>query len=148
MPRMRISENGPEVAAPGHDVDTAPLEHMMFSPTLVAMRLASQGTVSVGSFSGLLSDMYYRGIVNFDTPFVRAPVIMVAGLNADGSADQSFFFYNVANGSEAWNRPYIQVDSYPDRFELFVLVRNGDGPIITRPTNWRYFVFANTLDAS
>lgn len=151
MPRARLSANGPEIAAPGYDVDTAPLRNMIFSPWMVAMRLALSGTVGVTSFTGYMDDYYYRGIVNFPEPFVRPPLVMVAGLNPDGSSQQSMSVSGItsASGGSSTLRivPGVEIRTFADRFELYVLVRNGPAlPIVDRPANWRYFVFQNTLD--
>ncbi|MBB6011865.1 hypothetical protein HNR59_001210 [Aquamicrobium lusatiense] len=152
MPRMRLSSAGPEIALPGYDVDTAPLEKMAFSPSFVAMRLALSGTVTVGPFSGLLSVYGYQGVVTFPTPFVRPPIVMVAGLNSDGTTQQSPFVRNIRAGVSGVDRvmPWSEIRTYRDRFELFVLMRQGSDPTPyeDRPLNWRYFVFENTLDAS
>lgn len=151
MPRARLSSDGPEIAAPGYDVDTAPLRNIIFSPSMVAMRIALNGTVSVSSFTGYMDNYYYRGVITFPEPFVRPPLVMVAGLNPDGSSQQSMSVSGItsASGGSSTLRivPGVEIRTFADRFELYVLVRNGpELPIVNRPTNWRYFVFQNTLE--
>ena len=58
MPRARLSANGIDVAKPGFDVDTAAPADMLFSSSLVAMRVAMTGVVTPGPFTGLLSNWY------------------------------------------------------------------------------------------
>lgn len=152
MPRTRLSVAGPQIALPGYDVDTAPLEKMAFSPSFVAMRLALSGTVTVGPFSGHFDDRYYRGIVTFPSVFPQPPLVMVAGLNPDGTSQQSPIYRSVRASISLVDRamPWSEIRTYTDRFELAILMRQGGdpSPYDDRPLNWRYFVFENTLDAS
>lgn len=146
MPRARISVNGIEIAKQGYDVDTAAPENMVFSSSLVAMRLARTGVVTPAPYDGELSTVYYRHIEYYPTPFLQAPVVLVAGINADGSSDQAPYVMSGASdeGGSAWWLPYYSVYSYANRFELYVY---QDEVVYVGSPNWRYFVFQNTLSA-
>lgn len=145
MPRARLSTDGIDIAKPGYDVDTASIENMQFSSSLVAMRLALTGIVSVANFTGYMDDRYRRGQVTFGTPFVRPPIVMVAGLYPDGSTDQSPIVLRTVSDQQgrAWGLPVYQITVSTTGFDLFVTKDSWAG---NRPTDWRYFVFQNTLD--
>ncbi|MFC3206891.1 hypothetical protein [Aquamicrobium soli] len=145
MPRARISADGIEVARPGFDVDTAAIGEMQFSSALVAARIVKTGVVTPGPFSGLLSNLYLQSIVTFDAPFPSPPIILVAGLNSDGTSDQTPYVISFADGSDAYHLPYYEIRSYTDRFELSVY-KPVSGVIRPTPTNWRYWVFQNTVE--
>lgn len=146
MPRARINKNGIAIAKAGYDVDTASIENMAFSPQFGMMRLAMTGTVDVVDFTGYMSDMYRRAIVVFPTAAPRPPLVMVCGLFADGSTDQTVAVVRVASdqSGRAWQKPAYEIRTTATQFELYV---NKEGsPLPTRPTTWRYWVFHNTLD--
>jgi hypothetical protein len=142
MPRARLSVNGIDIAKPGYDVDTAGLANMQFSSSLVAARIAKTGVTTPTSFSGYLSDIYLRSIVYLDVPAPKPPVVLVAGLNGDGSTDQTPFVYRSASGGVAYRLPYYEINTFTDRFELYVLT---DPIVRPAPASWRYWVFQNTL---
>ena len=144
MPRARISVRGPELAEAGYDVDTATLDHMLFSPDYVAMRVALTGTVVPASYTGDMDDYYYRSVVTFDAAFPAPPLVLVAGLYADGSTDQSPVLYTAVSGSTAVILPLYEIRTFTDRFELYVLTSGSN--LRTQPDSWRYWVFQNTLD--
>lgn len=146
MPRARLSVNGPELAMEGYDVDTAPLEKMLFSPAYVAMRVAKTGVVTPGSYTGDMDDYYKRSVVEFDNAFPAPPIVLVAGINIDGSTDQSPVVYSVTSGQNGWARslPLYEIRTFTSRFELYVLAARSN--IRTPPSDWRYWVFQNTLD--
>lgn len=146
MPRARISPRGIEVAKAGYDVDTAAPANMMFSSSLVAMRLALTDIVTPVAYSGAWSAVYKRAIVNYATAFPQPPVVLVAGINNDGSSDQAPYVISGADGSKGWNYPYFAVYSYTNRFELFVYSNPASGWYVGSP-RWRYFVFQNVLTA-
>lgn len=153
MPRARLSMAGPVIALPGYDVDTAPTRKLAFSPEMPALRLAEEGTTTIGELSGGgFNNMYYWASVAFEKAYMAPPLVMVAGLNDDGSTDQSCFHvgYTTGGGTENYQRPFMEVRVFVDHFELYVLVRNGPrtdvNPLVPRATNWRYFVFQNTLE--
>jgi hypothetical protein len=152
MPLMRLSEAGPEIAKPGYDVDTAAIGNMVFSPSLVALRIALTGVITPTTFSsGVLNTWYYKGTVTFPTPFVRPPLVMVVGLETDGTTQQGCFFDGIISGQsgDAKMLPYWQIDTYTDHFDLFTMRHNDSNwnehfPVCA---DWRYWVFQNTLDA-
>lgn len=150
MPRTRISKNGIEIAKPGKDVDTATLQDMLFAPQFVATRLALTGIATVVNYSGQMDDYYRRAIVTFPSPFVRPPIAMVAGIRADGTAQFAPFTKSIVSGQNGWVRglPHVELRSYVDKLEIYVRFRDGASTPapVTVPSNWRYFVFANTLD--
>jgi hypothetical protein len=148
---MRLSEAGPEIAKAGFDVDTAAIGNMVFSPSLVALRIALTGTVTPTTFSsGVLNSWYYKGTVTFPAAFARPPIVMVVGLETDGTTQQGLFS-DLLISSQSGNAkvlPYWQIDTYADHFDLFTM-RHNDGswkeqfPVCA---TWRYWVFRNTLD--
>jgi hypothetical protein len=148
---MRISEEGPKIAKSGYDVDTAEIGNMVFSPSLVAMRIALTGTVTPTTFSsGVLNDWYYKATVTFPQPFARPPIVMVAGLETDGTTQQGLFYANIVSG-QAGNAkvlPWWQIDTYADHFDLFTMRHNDSNWNESFPVcaDWRYWVFQNTLD--
>ncbi len=142
MPRARISVDGIEIAKPGYDVDTAALENMLFSSSMVAMRIFETGTLNPTTTLPA-DDQYRTATVTFDDPFTNPPIVLVAGVYSDGTSDQSPFLWNTANGSRAWVRPYYQVQTYVDKFTLTVLRHTNIRP---NPDYWRYWVFYNTLE--
>lgn len=146
MPRARLSRSGIDIAKAGHDVDTATIENMQFSSSMVAMRLALTGIVTVGSYTGDMSDLYWRGQVSFPTAFPRPPVVMAAGLYSDGSTDQTPIAVISASdqSQRAWVHPIYSIVTKTTGFDLYV-TRPGTS-FGDRPLNWRYFVFHNTLD--
>jgi hypothetical protein len=139
MPRARLSVNGIDIAKPGYDVDTAGLPNMRFSSSMVAARIAATGTVVPTAYDS----NYNYSVVNFATAFPTPPIVLVAGIYGDGTSDQTPFLTLSADGSTAWNRPYYEIRTYTDRFELYVckiaLIR-------TPPSTWRYWVFQNTIE--
>lgn len=145
MPRARLSKDGIEIAKAGYDVDTATLPQMAFSSSMVAMRLALTGTVTVVDYSGAFSGEYRRGIVTFPTAFSKPPIVMVAGLRGDGSTDQTTFaMYSFSDqNATGWIRPIYHVVTATTNFELYVMKAAF---FAVRPTTWRYFVFQNTLE--
>jgi hypothetical protein len=149
MPLMRLSENGPEIAKPGYDVDTASIENMMFSPSLVAARIALTGTVTPTTFSsGVLNDWYYKGTVTFPTPFVRPPAVIVAGLETDGTTQQGIFFTSITGGGTSRVLPWWEIDTYVDHFDLYTMRHNDSDwdEVFPVCADWRYWVLWNTLD--
>ena len=152
MPRTRLSTKGPQIALPGYDVDTAPLSKMAFTPEAVAMRLLHTGTVSVTPFAGYMDNYYYRAIGYFPQPLLRLPIVLVAGINPDGSVEQRPFMYGRAESSTMRVVPSVEVRTFLDRVEIYVLVRNGPRPdlvpVTRHPPVWRYFIFQNTLEVA
>lgn len=151
MPRARLSVLGPQIAVAGYDVDTAPMSKMVFTSDAVAMRLRFTGTLSVSAFSGFMDDYYYQGVGYFPETLTRLPIVLVAGINADGSVEQRPFMYGRAESASMRVTPSVEVRTYLDRVEISVLVRYGPAPhapILPHPPTWKYFVFENTLDAS
>lgn len=149
MPRARLSVRGPQIAMPGYDVDTAPMSKMVFTPDAVAMRLRFTGIVSVAAFSGFMDNYYYRGIGYFPELLDRLPIILVAGINSDGSVEQRPFMYGRAESASMRVTPSTEVRTFLDRVEIYVLARSGPGPIapvLPTPATWKYFVFENTLE--
>lgn len=143
MPRGRLGRNGPELAKPGYDVDTAPLTAMLYSSKLVAKRLAFDGTVTVGSHSdGAPFTSYFKATKVFDTPFPEPPEVRVASINGDGTSDQAPYVVNYAGNGQLWVLPYFVVYPYVERFDLYVL-REPDRYV--GPLTWKYFVYQNTL---
>lgn len=146
MPRARYSANGIDIAKPGYDVDTAGLANMTFSSSLVAARIIKTGIVTPAPFSGYMNSLYYQSIVYLDAPLPRPPIVLVAGINADGTSDQTPFVISQAFSSDgiAYRRPFYEIRTFTDRFELCTAI--GDADIRPMPPTWRYWVFANTLD--
>ena len=144
--RMRISEEGPQIAKSGFDVDTASIANMVFSPSLVALRVALTGTVSVSSFSGLLSSRYLKGTVTFPTSFARPPIVMVAAILDDGTTQQGLWAEYSISGGTALVMPTYQIDTYTDHFDLFAYKSDGSFDWLPLSDTWRYWVFQNTLD--
>lgn len=149
MPRARISTNGIEIAKAGKDVDTAPLEDLVFSSQFVSLRLAKTGVVTPTTYAGFLSSRYNRSIVYYDTPFSTPPLVLVAGIRPNGTSDQSQHYTTaipLSSGNPSYLLPYYSVESYTDRFELYVHAREASGdprPFYT--SDWRYFVFSYTI---
>lgn len=146
MPRFRISANGIEIALPGYDVDTAPAEGIAFSSLLPTMRLAQTGVVTAVRYgSSGMASRYARGIVTYDAPFSKPPLVLAAGVVSATESDQKPWGPSSAFSSAAW--AWYSVASYSDRFELFLYDRNSGGKTVSRPTRtYRYFVFHNTID--
>jgi len=143
MPRGRLSKNGPALAQYGYDVDTAPPTKMRFSPDMVAMRLALTGTVVCGSHGdGPPYTDYAKATIVYDTAFPEPPIVRVAGINGDGTSDQSPYVITYAGSGEQWMLPHYVVYSYASYFDLYVLRWNN---YYVGPLTWRYFVFHNTL---
>jgi hypothetical protein len=152
MPLMRLSEAGPEIAKSGYDVDTASIANMVFSPSLVAARIALTGTVTPTTFSsGTLHDWYYKATVTFPIEFPRPPLVMVAGLEGDGTTQQGNFYGVIINSQsgDAKVLPWYEIDAYTDHFDLFTMRHNDSDWNESFPVcaDWRYWVFQNTLDA-
>lgn len=147
--RMRLSEAGPQIAKSGFDVDTAAISNMVFSPSLLAMRIALRGTVTPTTFSsGVLNDWYYKGTVTFPTAFSQPPIVMVAGLEADGTTQQGMFYVRQVSSGTAILAPYWQIDTYTDHFDLFTMRHNAwSGETFPVCATWKYWVLQNTLDA-
>lgn len=144
MPRARLSRNGPQLAKPGYNVDTASLANMAFSPNLVAMRLALTGTFVAGGHSdGSPFSAYYKATKVFDTPFPEPPFVMVAGIGGDGTSYQAPYVINSAGGGVLEVTPHYVLYTYTSQIDLYVMQWSAGGVIL--PTTWRYFVFQNTL---
>lgn len=142
MPRARISRNGIELAMAGYDVDTAPLNKMIISPQFPTMRIALSGTVTVGPLSGTWGGLYDWANITFPAPFPSPPVVFVSGQNSDGTSDQTPFNYRAEDGGGAFTwMPHYSIETYTNRFELYV--QKGGGNIGTITRTWKYFVFAN-----
>ena len=139
MPRARLSVNGIDIAKPGYDVDTAGLPNMQFSSSLVAARIVLTGTVTPTSYDG----DYNLSTVSFATSFPKPPIVLVAGIYGDGTSDQTPFLQVGADGSTAWNRPYYEIRTYTDHFELYVC---KNALLRVPPSTWRYWVFQNTIE--
>lgn len=150
MPRARISKDGVAVAKQGFDVDTADFKDMILSPEHVAMRIVMTGYVTVAPFTGYLSGFMDRAIVTYPPTngFNNPPVVFASGVIDEDNADQSQFYYtnDAFVGGPFEMIPRFYVESYTDRFELYVVknLHAAWGLDITR--TWKYFVFANTLD--
>lgn len=145
--RASLTVDGPRLAKPGKDVDTAAIGDMLFDPRFIALRLAATGIVTPVPYSGSgqLPIMYDRAIVTFSDiglAFSEPPVALVAGINADGSTDQSPIFATGADGSNAWIYPLYNISTFVDRLELYVIKESHYRP---KPPTWRYFIFQNTL---
>lgn len=151
--RMRLSEQGPQIAKSGYDVDTASIADMVFSPSLVALRIALTGTITPTTFSsGVLNSWYYKATVTFAEAFVRPPIVMAVGLLDDGTTIQGVGVASIIShdSGNAKVLPYWQIDTYVDHFDLFTMRHNDSGwtnahyPVAN---TWRYWVLQNTLDA-
>lgn len=147
MPRARLSSAGIDIAKVGHNVDTATIENMQFSSSMVAMRLALTGVVTVSDYSGDMSDIYRRGQVTFPSAFSNPPIVMVAGLNSDGSTDQTPIVIREFSdqSNRGWVQPIYSIVTKTTGFDLFVIKPGPGNWAGNRPLNWRYFVFQNTL---
>lgn len=150
MPRARISAKGVEIAKPGYDVDTAGIANMLLSPQFSILKVAQSGTVTVAPFSGYMDSDYYAATVNFPSAFIRPPLVMVAGLNGDGSTDQTAAVLSYASdqSGRAWIFPMYEIEVTTSKFDLYVKYFGGDpnSPYWYRTTTWKYWVFNNTLD--
>ena len=146
MARASISKNGIEVAKSGYDVDTAPLSKMILSPLFTTMRIDHSGIVTVAPYSndGEWPQIYDRAIITFPRPYNDPPVVFVAGQNSNGTVDQTPFHFRFESdgGGFRWV-PHYSIETFTNRFELYVLKGGGAFGTITR--TWKYFVFANTL---
>lgn len=145
MPRMRISDEGIEIAKAGYNVDTAAPEDLIFSSKLPTLRLALTGVVTLTGFSGPLSTRFARAIVYYDEPFVKPPLVLAAGIVSSTETDQAPFVTQSISGWAKWVR--YSIASFADRFEVYGYHRDVAGNLVNRPTRtYRYFVFHNTID--
>ncbi|RWE78801.1 hypothetical protein [Mesorhizobium sp.] len=147
MTRVRIDENGIAIAKPSYDVDTAPLSKMSFSPQFVAMQLVMKGLVTVADYSGYMSGSYRRAVVTFPMPFLKPPIVLAAGQFADGGVDITAITgaYASDQNNVAGYEPIYQTVISTTGFELYVIKASwAQNP--TRPLDWRYWVFRNTLE--
>lgn len=141
----RISNAGIEIAKPGYDVRTAALANMVFSPNLVAMRVAFEGTFTAGPHSeGNPYAAYYKATKYFDTPFPNdPPYALAAGIGGDGTSYQAPFVINSAGGNTLEVTPHFELNTYTDRIELYVMQWTAGGVIL--PLTWKFFILQNTL---
>lgn len=149
MPRARISRQGIEIAKPGFDVDTAGPGDMIFSSQFVTFRLAMTGVVTVAHYSGYLDSRYERAVVTFPQPFPNPPIVLAAGILPDGRSDQSQHYRTIVpldSSKPSYALPHYSIETFTDRFELYVLTRDLSGYISFFTRTWRYFVFSNTID--
>lgn len=148
MPRARLSVDGIDIAKSGYNVDTASLENMQFSSSLVAARIYKTGVVTPAAFTGYLDGKYKRAVVDFDDTFPHPPIVLVCGLNSDGTVDQSVFLMSKVEGSTLFIIPFYEIRTFVDRFELYVWSEAPGTPDSYRPhpSNWRYWVLHNTLE--
>lgn len=144
MPRARLSANGIDLAKPGFDVDTAGITDMQFSSALVAARIAKTGVATPVDYTGFYDEAYKRAIVYLDEPAPHPPLVLVAGLRPDGTTEQAPLVSFFISSGVAHHRPFYEIRTFTDRFELYVLQVRGT--INPAPVNWRYWVFYNTID--
>jgi hypothetical protein len=122
---------------------------MMFVSNLAAGRLRYTGDITVGGYSGYMSDRYVRAIYTYPQPFAKIPIVLVASKNGDGTSDQGGLTLNaIANG---FGRllPMYTVEIYRDRFELYVLryrVASNAPWIGSGADSWRFWVLSNPIN--
>lgn len=149
MTRVRIDQNGIAIAKPGFDVDSAPLAKMNFSPLFVSMQLIMKGKVTVADYSGYMADTYKRAIVTYPQVFTKPPLVLAAGQRSDGGVDLTNIVITVASNQNgfAQHLPAYQLVMMVNGFELYVnKVADYNTAPGTRPSDWRYWVFRNTLE--
>lgn len=152
MPRARIDRNGIAIARAGYDVDTAPMEHMLFSPQFTSLRLAYTGVTTVAPFGGQLSEQYYRSEVWFPAPLLAIPIVLVANIINENETDQSQIYEEqFPPGNQdgtGYVLPWYSVQPTASNFTLYARRRqnfanaNVIGP---RSLNWRWWAFHNTI---
>ncbi|WP_144223596.1 hypothetical protein [Mesorhizobium amorphae] len=141
---VRVSNVGIEIAKPGYDIRTASLANMAFSPNLVAMRVALEGTITAVPHSeGAPYTAYYKATKVFPTPFPDPPYALVAGIGSDGTSYQAPFVINTAGGGFLEVTPHFELNTYADRIDLYVMQWSAGGVLL--PTTWKYWIFQNTL---
>lgn len=148
MPRMRLDPSGFKIAKAGFDVDTASLANMIFTTDLAGMQLRQTGVVTVAAYSGYLDTSYRRAVVNFGTTYAQPPLVLAAGIVSSTESDQfPWYWESYTAGGPAIQLPWYSIETYTNRFELYVLnYRDGFPDRKGSPaTQWRYFVFAHAL---
>ncbi|MHB2265648.1 hypothetical protein [Aliihoeflea sp. PC F10.4] len=149
MPRQRLSKDGPQIARPGHDVDTASPANMLFDPRLVAATVYATGTVTTADYSGGdgMGGYLRRAIVGHGRTFPMPPIVIPYEIV--GSARRLHFamsqIFPDAATTVAGCAGSVRVSA--TGFELY----SGKPPLFTGSvfpapgTAWRYVTLSNTL---
>jgi len=150
MPNKRISSGGIKIARPGHDVDTAGPENILFDSSFPAAKIRYTGVLTVGDYSGDMDDRYRRAIYTFPQSFAQLPMVFAASQNGDGSSDQGGFYLNAIPLSPGTARylPLYTIDIYRDRFELYVLryrISSSASWQGLPADNWKFWVLSHPV---
>lgn len=149
MPRQRLSHDGPQIARPGFDVDTAAPQNMLFDPRLVAATVYDTDIVTTVPYSGGdgLGTWFNRALVNHGRTFPMPPVVIpyevVGSARRLHMSTESIF----PNQAQAVRGCAGSVRVYNDRFEIYSANANlWTGSLFPPPgTTWRYVTLSNTL---
>lgn len=151
MTRFRLAKDGIKMAASGYDVDTAPIEKLVFSTDWPTLRVKYTGTVTATNISNPYSLVYDTAIYHYPEPFSGPPLVLVAGIVSPTVSDQKISVQLDAfdPGDYSYRSPWYAVNSLADRFELYVLSRFSSGtPIAGRTKTYRYYVFDSLIEAT
>lgn len=150
MPRARLSRNGPEIARPGYDVDTAALENIAFAPQWVAARVWKTVDVTVQPYAGDdIAFLYDRHIETFGRIFPTPPIIIASGLiDTSNKIVSNVTLRSVPVAGNGWAAiaPSFQIFASNSHFELYVRRRDVSGnPIGNAPAIWRCTILENSM---
>lgn len=149
MARARLDKNGPKIAKAGYNVDTAPLQHMIFDPKYVAARIYQQVTVTPVVFSGFLDHAYLRAVHSFGKTFATPPIVLVTGIDGGRRQVSAMTGYAIpVNPGTAYILPLYEVVSTTTGFELYVMYQYPSGSPLNGPavpTSWRCTILQNSF---
>lgn len=138
------------MAKAGKDVDTASFSDLVFSSDFPTLRVIYTDLVTAAPYTGEFSEVYNRAVVTYPTPFPNPPIVLAAGRLSPTESDQKSVVFTSAYvpGAYSYRVPWYTVNSLPDRFELYVLARRGNGdPIPSRTLTYRYYVFDSLIES-
>jgi hypothetical protein len=143
MPRARISSNGPQIAKPGFDVDTASFRDMVFDPRFVAARVMMTGTVTTTDYTGFMDQWYTRAIVPYGRTLPMPAIALFFQHYGDGRLVSHTYVREFPPGND-WAKmfPDTEVRAYTDRAEIYAATK-----LATRPAGntFTYVILENTL---
>lgn len=150
MSRFRISADGIAMALPGYNVDTAPLDKLVFSTDWPVLRVKYSGNVTATNIPGPWSQIYDTAIYTYPEPFTEPPIVLVAGIVSPTVSDQMSYvatdFYSP--GALSYRSPYYAINSRTDRFELYLMARFSSGsPLPSRTKTYRFYVFDSVIES-
>lgn len=139
MPRQRLSVNGPQIARPGFDVDTASPENMLFDPRFIAASVYATNIVTTTAFDDFTNRYVGSHGRTFPMPPIVIPYEVVGSERRLHLARFAQFFGNVqaqiCAGSTRVTTTGFEL--YSGNSTMFNLYPPG--------TTWRYVTLSNTL---